>query len=437
MKKKLNAKFMLIAAIAIVVTAACSVFLFYNILEKQIFEDLRANAHVIAMMGQGGMPEGSVYDPGADGLRITRIGRDGTVIYDSLENEDAMENHGRRPEVAAAFVMGEGSAVRKSDTSSKHTFYYAMLTDRGEVLRIGKESNSIYHFMFNMAGLILVVGVGVFAICVFYSHRMTKRLMKPIEKMADNLVLIDDADVYEEMRPFISTLKQQHVDILNHARMRQEFTANVSHELKTPLTAISGYAELIASGITDGKDTVHFADEIHRSAERLQSLIDDIIKLSELDDGSLKLEFEMLDLYEMAENCRAMMEMQAQKNEVTLHIEGEHTLLNGNRTLIDELIYNLCSNAVRYNKRGGSVTITVGLEHGRPCLSVKDTGIGIPADQQDRVFERFYRVDKSRSKSTGGTGLGLAIVKHIVSQHEAQLQLFSKEGEGTEIRVTF
>lgn len=428
---------MLIAAIAIVATAACSVFLFYNILEKQIFEDLRANAHVIAMMGPGGLPAGTAYDPGADGLRVTRVGRDGTVTYDSLENEEAMVNHGKRPEVGMAFETGEGRAVRKSETSSKHTFYYAMLTDRGEVLRIGKEDNSMYHFMFHMAGLILVVGVGVFAMCVFYSHRMTKRLMRPIEKMADNLVLIDDMDVYEEMRPFISTLKQQHVDILNHARMRQEFTANVSHELKTPLTAISGYAELIASGITNEKDTLHFADEIHRSAERLQSLIDDIIKLSELDDGSLKLEFEMLDLYETAENCKAMMEMQAQKNEVALRIEGEHTLLNGNRTLIDELIYNLCSNAVRYNKKGGSVTITAGLEKGRPFLSVKDTGIGIPADQQDRVFERFYRVDKSRSKSTGGTGLGLAIVKHIVSQHEAQLQLFSKEGEGTEIRVIF
>ena len=189
--------------------------------------------------------------------------------------------------------------------------------------------------------------------------------------------------------------------------------------------------------MTNEQDTQHFASEIHRSAERLQRLINDIIKLSELDDSDLKLEFETVDLYEMAESCISHMEMQAQKNEVTLLLEGTSTLISGNKTLIEELIYNLCSNAVRYNKRGGSVTIKAMIENDRPIISVKDTGIGIPKDQQDRIFERFYRVDKSRSKSTGGTGLGLAIVKHIVAQHDAQIILNSEEGVGTEIKVIF
>lgn len=178
------------------------------------------------------------------------------------------------------------------------------------------------------------------------------------------------------------------MDILNHAKMRQKFTANVSHELKTPLTAISGYVELIASGMTNEKDTAHFANEIP-----------------------------------------------AQKNEVTLCIEGEPVPVSGNKALIEELFYNLCSNAIRYNKKGGVVTITTTIENGRPVLSVKDTGIGIPKEQQNRVFERFYRADKSRSKSTGGTGLGLAIVKHIVAQHDAQISLTSEEGVGTEVKV--
>ena len=286
-----------------------------------------------------------------------------------------------------------------------------------------------------MTMLTLGVGLCVFLVCAFFAKRMTKRFVEPIEKMADNIVLVDEREVYEEMRPFVSMIKQQHMDILNHAQMRQEFTANVSHELKTPLTAISGYAELIASGMTNESDTEHFANEIHRSAERLQSLINDIIKLSELDNSDLKLEFEPIDLYTLATTCIDQMQIAAQKNEVTLLQEGGPVTINGNKTLIEELLYNLCSNAVRYNKKGGSVTVITGMKNQRPALTVRDTGI--PKEQQDRVFERFYRVDKSRSKSTGGTGLGLAIVKHIVVQHEAQIELSSEEGVGTEVTVIF
>ena len=327
--------------------------------------------------------------------------------------------------------------MRKSTTSTKHTFYYAMRTDDGKVLRIGKDSNSIYSLIIKMVYLTLSVGFCVFVLCTVLAHRLTKRLVAPIEKMADNIVLLEENDVYDEMKPFVATIKQQHVDILKHSQMRQEFTANVSHELKTPLTAISGYAELIASGMTSGEDTIHFATEIHKSAERLQYLINDIIKLSELDSDDTKIEFETLDLHEMALNCQAMMEIPAEKNEVTVEVQGDSAEIRGNRNLIDELIYNLCSNAVRYNKKGGKVTIMTGTENGYPMLTVKDTGIGIPKEAQKRVFERFYRVDKSRSKSTGGTGLGLAIVKHIVAQHEAQISLESEEGAGTEIKVTF
>ncbi len=150
----------------------------------------------------------------------------------------------------------------------------------------------------------VVCGISYIVLCTVLAHRLTRRLVAPIEKMADNIVLLEENDVYDEMKPFVATIKQQHVDILKHSQMRQEFTANVSHELKTPLTAISGYAELIASGMTSGEDTIHFATEIHKSAERLQYLINDIIKLSELDSDDTKIEFETLDLHEMALNCR-------------------------------------------------------------------------------------------------------------------------------------
>ena len=428
---------MLIAAIAIVVTAVCSMLLFYQILEKQIFDDLAANAHVIAKMPIEELRSDGGYDLEQDGLRITVVEADGMVLFDSVEDETTMENHKNRPEIAKAIKTGEGTAIRKSATSLKHTFYYAVQLEDGTILRIAKESSSITSFVTTMTGLIVIVGLLVFLMCTFYSHRLTVRLVEPIEKMAANITLMNEDEVYEEIRPFIATIKQQHVDILNHAQMRQEFTANVSHELKTPLTAISGYAELIASGMTSGEDTIHFANEIHSNAERLQSLINDIIKLSELDDDDLKLEFETVDLYELGEHCLASMALQAQKNEVAMYLKGEHVPLSGNKTLLEELMFNLCSNAVRYNKKGGTVTITITTEQGRPVLVVADTGIGIPEEQQERVFERFYRVDKSRSKSTGGTGLGLAIVKHIVAQHDAQITLKSKEGIGTEIKVTF
>lgn len=437
MKKKINHKFMLISAIAIVVIAICSMVLFYDILKKQIFDDLKANAHVISMMNPEKLSEEIDYNLSEDGLRISLIDPDGTVIYDSFEDKAKLENHKNRPEVAEAMQSGEGYNMRKSATSAKHTFYYAMRMDNGNILRIGKDSKSIYSLVFNMSALIVAVGIIVFILCACLAHRLTKRLVAPIEKMADNIVLLEENDVYDEMKPFVSMIKQQHVDILKHSQMRQEFTANVSHELKTPLTAISGYAELIASGMTSGEDTIHFATEIHKSAERLQYLINDIIKLSELDSDETKMEFEMIDLHELALNCQAMMELQAEKNEVTVEVEGYGVELQANRNLIEELIYNLCSNAVRYNKKGGKVILLTEREDGHPVLIVKDTGIGIPKESQKRVFERFYRVDKSRSKSTGGTGLGLAIVKHIVAQHNAQISLESEVGVGTTIKVTF
>ena len=437
MKKKINASFLLISAIAIIVTGICAMFIFYNILKEQIFDDLEANASVISMMNPKLLAEEIPSDLNKDGLRITIIKPDGSVVWDSLEDEKIMENHANREEIQAAMEKGEGRGLRTSITSNLHTFYYAVLTENGTILRIAKDSASIYTLTIQMAGIIILVCMGAFIMCLFLAHRLAKNLIKPIEKMADNIILIEENSVYEEIRPFVAMIKEQHMDILQHAKIRQEFTANVSHELKTPLTAISGYAELIANGMTSGIDTIHFASEIHRSAERLQTLINDIIKLSELDDTDLDLEVEELDLQEMAKSCVLNMQLYAQKQEIIMEVTGERVTINGNRLLIEELLYNLCSNAVRYNKYGGRVAVTTGIENGHTILCVKDTGIGIPKESQERIFERFYRVDKSRSKSTGGTGLGLAIVKHIVARHEAQIYLESEVDKGTEIKIIF
>lgn len=224
---------------------------------------------------------------------------------------------------------------------------------------------------------------------------------------------------------------------MKSAKMRQEFTANVSHELKTPLTSISGYAELIETGIAGEKEIRHFAHEIHRSAQRLLTLINDIIKLSELDADRMDIAVADVDLYAAAEACVESVSLNAKKQGIHICCVGQPTMIRGDKNMLDELIYNLCDNAIRYNRPNGTVTVTVGERVGRVMLSVKDTGIGIPEESQERVFERFYCVDKSRSKNTGGTGLGLAIVKHIVAQHHAEIELESKVGVGTEITVWF
>ncbi|MCD8067993.1 MAG: ATP-binding protein, partial [Lachnospiraceae bacterium] len=266
---------------------------------------------------------------------------------------------------------------------------------------------------------------------------LTKSILQPMQTLADNLDKPQTVPAYEELQPFLETIQKQHMDLLESAQMRQEFTANVSHELKTPLTVISGYAELIGSGMAQDEDARHFAREIHENAGRLLTLINDILELSKLDSTSPGMELEYVDLYPAAQACVDMLRMNAQKHKVALQLEGESAVVPGNREMLEELIYNLCDNAIRYNKENGSVLVRVKNRVDTVVLSVQDTGIGIPKEHQSRVFERFYRVDKSRSRDTGGTGLGLAIVKHIVSLHGAALELESEEGEGSLITVTF
>ncbi len=220
-------------------------------------------------------------------------------------------------------------------------------------------------------------------------------------------------------------------------RIKQEFTANVSHELKTPLTSISGYAEMIESGLAKDEDVKTFAHKIHKEAGRLVTLIGDIIELSQLEEVSSPKAMINVDLKEIAEECADSLEMYASKHNVKIKTSLKHNIVKGDRYMLYELIYNLTDNAIRYNKENGTVLITIDIENSKPYISVKDDGIGIPKEHQARIFERFYRVDKSRSKQTGGTGLGLAIVKHIAEQHNAYIIINSEENNGTEIKVIF
>jgi len=217
---------------------------------------------------------------------------------------------------------------------------------------------------------------------------------------------------------------------------RKEFTANVSHELKTPLTCIMGYAELLKDGMAAGKDAVKFADKLYSEAGRMLALIEDIIKLSHIDEGQAMGQ-ERVELLGLALEAVKALSEKAEAAGVTFEIKGSEVFITGSRPLLYEMVYNLIDNAIKYNKKGGKVTVSVTDDGRGPVLSVKDTGIGIAPEYQDRVFERFYRVDKSRSRETGGTGLGLAIVKNAAARHGAEITLESVPGQGSVFSVHF
>ena len=219
-------------------------------------------------------------------------------------------------------------------------------------------------------------------------------------------------------------------------RNRREFTANVSHELKTPLQGIIGSAELLENGLVKQEDVPRFIGHIRSEAQRLVTLIGDIIRLSQLDEGE-PMPAEPVELLALAREAAESLQSAAADRNVTITVEGEPVELTGVRRLLYEIVFNLCDNAIKYNTDGGRVQVTVTKANETAAVTVRDTGIGIPPDQQDRVFERFYRVDKSHSKASGGTGLGLSIVKHAVQYHHGAIHLQSEVGKGTEIRVTF
>ena len=439
MKKRINTRFMLVASVAIILTMCFATYIFYDTYKIEVIEEMKAFAHILKDT-QAFEDSNIEYQKGSfddSDIRVTVVDSEGNVIYDSQVLSKQLDNHMRRPEIQKAVKNGESYEIRESKTLSKNTFYYAILLDNGSILRISKDVGSLINIIGNMIPYMILVAVILISVCFAVSHFLTKSILEPINKMADNINEIDNVDGYKELAPFMTTIKRQHADIIKNAMMRQEFTANVSHELKTPLTSISGYSELISSGMAEDEDVKRFAIEIHNSAKRLLTLINDIIKLSELDYMESDIYFEKVNLHEATKKCVNSLKVNADKHNVSIEYDGEDAIIDANSDMIDELIYNLCDNAIRYNKPEGKVFISVKKDKDSVILRVQDTGIGIAKEHQVRVFERFYRVDKSRSKSTGGTGLGLAIVKHIVANLRANLILESEEGVGTTITIKF
>lgn len=440
MKRKINTRLVLIAILAVLASTISTTIVYYNLFQRQIRNDLSVSAKLLKdthyFETSDINPDSIDLSTDIRELRVTWVDTDGTVLYDNDASASALGNHSNRPEIQEAFENGVGECVRRSDTMNKNTFYYAVLLDNKTVLRVSTEAGSIWSVFLAVSPMIMLIVIIIVVVCIVLSHMLTRQLIAPIEKMAQNMEDASMEPPYKELVPFASMIRKQHTDILSAAKARQDFSANVSHELKTPLTAISGYAELIEAGMVDEEKQKHFILEIRKNAQRLLSLINDIIRLSELDRTDSQSAFEKFDLNEIVSECMEALDVNAKNRQVTLEYTGEKCNICGSKEMMRELTDNLVQNAIRYNKPNGSVWVEV---HGgdQPRLVVKDNGIGIPADEQQRIFERFYRVDKSRSKATGGTGLGLAIVKHIVEIHDAKLSLESELGQGTTITVNF
>ncbi len=441
MKSKINTRLVGIAILAVIATVVGITIIYYGLFQRRVRADLSVSAKLLkdTHYFESMNIDTDEIDLSTDieELRVTWIAADGTVLYDNDTSAELLQNHYDRPEVQEAFSDGVGEAIRKSDTMNKNTFYYAILLDNGTVLRVATNAQSLWAVFVSAAPIITLIILIIIFTCVVISHLLTKQLLKPIEVMVSNLENADYESPYKELDPLSAMLKSQHTDVLAAAKARQDFTANVSHELKTPLTAISGYAELLEGGMVGEEKQNHFYQEIRKNADRLIALINDIIKLSELDRVERELAFEKVDLHELAAECVDDLLVNAKVKNISIALEGKKGIVNGNRDLLRELIENLVQNAIRYNNPDGKVTVSVKPIDNRVSLIVKDNGIGIPAADQQRVFERFYRVDKSRSKATGGTGLGLAIVKHIVEIHDAKIELDSAPGVGTTISVLF
>lgn len=434
MKQKTYVRMIAISILAILVTMIGITFVYYGLFLEQIRADLRVEARLLSDAGINGLI-GNQAIIEEEEIRITWISEDGKVLFDNDVAPDNLGNHMDRPEVLEAFQHGFGESARKSDTMKMKTYYYALLLEDGTVIRVSKEARSFINIFLSTFPVVIVIVGLIVILCIVISHFLTIQLLKPIQKMAENIDYIPDQSSYKELSPFIDRIREQHEDILAYAKARQDFTANVSHELKTPITAISGYAELIENKMVTEDQQIKFAGDIRKNADRLVTLVNDIIRLSEMDHLSKAPDFTRLDLYEIARERVELLSHNAREREVKLYLKGQSCEIMANRGMMVELLDNLIQNAIRYNVQNGEVIISIIKNGNTGILTVSDTGIGIPKIDQERVFERFYRVDRSRSRETGGTGLGLAIVKHIVELHDGKITLESVLGLGTTIRV--
>lgn len=414
----------------------------YGYFERKIFSELETEAVFLEQyIADSNLSDLKKFNSIKN--RITLIHNDGTVYFDNMVDASRLENHSLREEFVAAKEKGAAKVSRYSSTMTDKTLYFAKSLQNGDVLRISCDQHSVAVLVLGMSQTLLIMLVLAVIISGIAAVWTSRRITNPLNQI--NLEKPESCAVYEELKPFTKRIAEENYEKTQREELRKQFTANVSHELKTPLTSISGFAEILKNGGTDEKTTKDFAGTIYEESQRMISLVNDIIKLSKLDEKSISLEKEPIELLGLSKEIAKILSASAKAKNIKLDVHGDSGKIMGVQPVIYEMIYNLIDNAIKYNVQNGTVEVTVKeeiLEKGhtfgnKTVISVRDTGIGIPKNEQDRVFERFYRINKSRSKELGGTGLGLSIVKHAAKFHDAAINLSSKEGEGSTFTITF
>ena len=402
MEEKISYRLFLMGFLGLIFTAALCIFVFHKAFTAQAWSGLERETDLVrAGYEQTGDPaQLSAFV--TDDLRVTLISQDGSVLFESATDQP-MENHLTRPEIRDAIANGEGRDIRDSQTMGYETYYYALRLSGGDVLRVAQDAETVWSIYDATIPAIVLSCVALMLAAAVLAALLTKALVQPVLNMTEDLDHIQENVPYRELIPFAESIHSDRILRENNEKMRQEFTANVSHELKTPLTSISGYAELIETGIAKPEDVPDFGRKIHSEATRMIQLVNDILQLSKLDTVSETGDapvMETVDLLEVVKECVERQKLNARRAYISLTYLGESAPVLGSRALLDELCQNLCDNAIRYNRPGGKVQIiTTCSRDGHCSLTVTDNGIGIPREAQSSVFERFYRVDKSRSKA--------------------------------------
>ena len=443
MKKKILHHTSIMIIFAVLVTFLAASVITYSKLNTYMQRGVREEAQYICLaMDEYGDSFLTKKLRTVSSSRVTLIRKDGTVLYDSETSPKKLANHSDRPEFIQAEKNGKSESIRYSETFAKKTFYYAVKLDDGNVLRVGKTVDSIYSTWISSLAVLGLLMLLVLILEFVFAQRQTRELIRPVNDLDLEHPLNNVC--YEELRPLLVRVDEQNRQIRQQVKelkeaeeIRKEFSANVSHELKTPLMSISGYAELMMNGMVPPDKMQDFSGRIFHESERLSNLVADIIQLSRLDEKNGETMFEQVDIGELGEDVINNLQNRAAKKKINLEYTGGPAQMQGVRHVLYEMFYNITDNAIRYTPDGGDVKVFVGKLNGKPYFRVEDNGIGIPESEQQRIFERFYRVDKSHSRETGGTGLGLSIVKHGAVLHHAKILLDSEPGKGTKMEILF
>ncbi len=425
MKKNLYYLLSITSIILVVICFILAFTLFYNHSYDTFTNDIKKQTESL----KDYMDSNQVIDYQSAHLfqyRITLINEDGSVIYDN--QKDNLENHSNREEVIEAFNTGIGEATRKSDSVNKDLFYYALLLDDGSVIRVSNDIENAIAYSDSFITFLIVSIILLIIINIIVVNRILNYTLRPIYEI--DLDNPKDIEQYPEFKPFIEKINY-------HTAIRKEFSANVSHELKTPLQSILGYSELIASGMVKQDDIVNFSTKINDEAKRLNSMINDIIEISKLDDKQHTLELVNTRLDNLIQDSISKYTLKARNKNIVIIDSLKPIKQATNIYIFNRIINNLISNAIKYNKHEGRIWIELKENENTITLIIKDNGIGINSDDLPRIFERFFRADKSHNSQIDGSGLGLAIVKHSVELLQGTIDVTSKVNKHTTFIITF